>query len=87
MAIQFADPLELHPIPKTAIVQVKDSESGAKRLIRYVQSYFSLSTYNRECASLLQKSLGIDWLTLSLHEDYINQFLKFIQIRSERAQK
>lgn len=86
VAIQFADPLELHPIPKTAIVQVKDSESGSNRLIDTSNPIFRRQP-TTVSAQAFCKSLGIDWLTLSLHEDYINQFLKFIQIRSERAQK
>jgi len=86
VAIRFADPLELRPIPKTAILQVQDSESGLRRRIDTTHSVYRRPPSSPHAQVFLQ-SLGIDWLTLSLHEDYLSQFLNFIQIRSERVKK
>lgn len=84
VAIKFSDPLELHPIPKTALIQVRDSESGSYKQVDTTHPIYRRSITRSENDSFFQ-SIGIDLLTLALDEDYITHFLKFIQSRSERT--
>lgn len=84
VAIQFSDPLELQPIPKTAIITVRDSESGVQRRIDTTHPIYRHPIAYLEPNQFFQR-LGIDQLTLDIEGDYITQFLKFIQARSERT--
>lgn len=85
-AIRFTDPIEKR-LPDIGLLEIEDSETGANLLVdtsntNFRKEYAEKSAENEKQIESIFKKRKIDFASLSLDRDYIDDFVRFAKKRA-----